>query len=829
MRRLRFGWLGLLALAAAFGTGARSAPVDAAEPIDNDELVADPEFMGLPDKDSHSGVFLDQLVFGSNSLIQPGEYDIRVPAATTTLRVAIFDGNNGGLWDQNGKTGPIPDSVTQFDLRAATRTGNQVALGESEATVPTPGAVSFANAVDSRWQFLYQGAQDPSALVPGGLEYRYRLIVRYRDAGSLTFPAINGFKIAVNGTVLLTPETEGEVIVGGFIGGVVDSTNTNSISVPGISRDHYPQSLKSFQPLLPWGGAADPFVNNYVGTIPVPIHLRPRPGQTWADYVNGLVIEEGDTDDASDETGTGPDGLPSVVVPGIPPDDPLPPSAENGGNDGGYTIPRGADINDPNTSLRNNLHYKMLGRPRYVVVDPDGIEQGSREDLSGNVAETDPTGNGFERIQIPAGVDKPGVWTIRFENVDARNTIFVRTNAAPPPPVACLSGKILCHRDCDPQGGGDGISGVTVRVRTSPGGQDVVPQPPPTDANGAWSICDLAPGDYEVFVDPAQPALAGKPRLTPDSDAVIVSVVPGENTAPHYGYCCEEKCVCGPDGLVHRIALVTRVWVGCNRDIRLTITQRKGCYDCSPIVDRAFAQWSGDSLPSGVRGTTGILEIVAAGVQDGELVVYFVSTAQAPVYLDGAFRGRQRFDVTVNCRTVSACDYVKCDCLRVNEGWPCGACPPVADPCCDCCRPKFVVADYVPWACEKPCTDGCTRTIGYWKNHNKYARVSGNRIPWPTADGEDTVLCGKTWLEILRSPSNGEAWIILAKQYIGAKLNCYAGACKPDVVRAAMDRATRILEGNCPPLPRELRETAIATALILDQYNNGKLGPKHCD
>ena len=112
------------ALALAAGTGLRIPRIEAAEPLDNDELIAAAEFEGFPDKDSHSGLFCDVIAAGSSSLVQPAQYRIVVSGARPTLRLAIFDGNAAGFWDQNSRNNdsagvPIPDgSVVEYDLAA---------------------------------------------------------------------------------------------------------------------------------------------------------------------------------------------------------------------------------------------------------------------------------------------------------------------------------------------------------------------------------------------------------------------------------------------------------------------------------------------------------------------------------------------------------------------------------------------------------------------------------------------------------------------------------------------------------------------------------------
>src|SRR5262245_2032856 len=95
----RFTRLGRIAAAAVFAAAAfvPSAARASDATDDNDELVAGPEFKGFPDKDTHSGLFLDLIAVGSSSLVQPAYFGVKIPADQTTLRLAVFDGNVGGL------------------------------------------------------------------------------------------------------------------------------------------------------------------------------------------------------------------------------------------------------------------------------------------------------------------------------------------------------------------------------------------------------------------------------------------------------------------------------------------------------------------------------------------------------------------------------------------------------------------------------------------------------------------------------------------------------------------------------------------------------------
>jgi len=140
---------------------------------------------------------------------------------------------------------------------------------------------------------------------------------------------------------------------------------------------------------------------------------------------------------------------------------------------------------------------------------------------------------------------------------------------------------------------------------------------------------------------------------------------------------------------------------------------------------------------------------------------------------------------------------------------------------------------------EVPCDDegGCTLTIGYWKTHSKYGPAPYDEtwaLVLPLGEDSPFFLSGQTWYEILWTPPAGNAYYILAKQYIAAYLNQLNGASIPANVLAAFNSATAIfntytpaqiavLKGNNP-----LRKQIVNLGGLLDDYNNGITGPGHC-
>lgn len=126
---------------------------------------------------------------------------------------------------------------------------------------------------------------------------------------------------------------------------------------------------------------------------------------------------------------------------------------------------------------------------------------------------------------------------------------------------------------------------------------------------------------------------------------------------------------------------------------------------------------------------------------------------------------------------------------------------------------------------------GCTRTQGYWKTH-----ASGKKYDetWDAVGGPDAEFFSSemTYLEVMKAPSkNGNAYFILAQQYIAAKLNIAAGAWPivGESVLAAEAKFLATTPDQAADLSQEERAVWIALATILDDYNNGELGAPHCD
>lgn len=135
-----------------------------------------------------------------------------------------------------------------------------------------------------------------------------------------------------------------------------------------------------------------------------------------------------------------------------------------------------------------------------------------------------------------------------------------------------------------------------------------------------------------------------------------------------------------------------------------------------------------------------------------------------------------------------------------------------------------------------PCEVGCTLTQGYWKTHSEFGPAPYDDTWAMLPNGADTVffLSEQSYHGVLWTPPRrGNAYYILAHQYIAAELNVLNEAAIPDDVLAAWNEATSLFEVYTPRelLSRqnlEVRALFIELAGILDDYNNGITGPGHC-
>ena len=142
------------------------------------------------------------------------------------------------------------------------------------------------------------------------------------------------------------------------------------------------------------------------------------------------------------------------------------------------------------------------------------------------------------------------------------------------------------------------------------------------------------------------------------------------------------------------------------------------------------------------------------------------------------------------------------------------------------------------------CDQGCALTQGYWKTHSSYGPAPED-LAWldlPDVDGdtvqegpdEEFFLSGQTWHEVFWTAPKGNAYYTLAKQYMAAVLNGVNGA-STTVVDDEIAAAEALFENYTPDAIASLkgkkqpRPQFIDLAGTLASYNEGAIGPGHCD
>lgn len=133
-----------------------------------------------------------------------------------------------------------------------------------------------------------------------------------------------------------------------------------------------------------------------------------------------------------------------------------------------------------------------------------------------------------------------------------------------------------------------------------------------------------------------------------------------------------------------------------------------------------------------------------------------------------------------------------------------------------------------------PCDQGCTLTQGYWKTHSEYGPAPYDDTWALLTNGADTPFfsSGQTYYQVLWTPPAGNVYYNLAHQYIAAELNGLNGADQT-AVQVELAAAKTLLETYTPAQAATLKGKAKTEwtnlASTLDSYNNGDIGPGHCD
>jgi hypothetical protein len=120
---------------------------------------------------------------------------------------------------------------------------------------------------------------------------------------------------------------------------------------------------------------------------------------------------------------------------------------------------------------------------------------------------------------------------------------------------------------------------------------------------------------------------------------------------------------------------------------------------------------------------------------------------------------------------------------------------------------------------------GCTYTQGYWKTHTEAWPVTSMTVGAKSYTATEL-------LAVFDTAVKGDASLILADQLIAAKLNIENGADDSDVA-VTIQNADAWLSTFSGSLPYKVKSRdagdAIVWATALDDFNNGRTGPGHCE
>ena len=130
---------------------------------------------------------------------------------------------------------------------------------------------------------------------------------------------------------------------------------------------------------------------------------------------------------------------------------------------------------------------------------------------------------------------------------------------------------------------------------------------------------------------------------------------------------------------------------------------------------------------------------------------------------------------------------------------------------------------------------GCTLTWGYWKTHSYHGPAAHPDETWnliePNGVDSPFFISGQSYYQVLQTePKGGNAYYILAHQYIAAELNMLNGASSTAEVDAAMAWAENFFNTYEPSdtFSKALRASIVNNAGTLGSYNEGLIGPGHC-
>jgi hypothetical protein len=132
---------------------------------------------------------------------------------------------------------------------------------------------------------------------------------------------------------------------------------------------------------------------------------------------------------------------------------------------------------------------------------------------------------------------------------------------------------------------------------------------------------------------------------------------------------------------------------------------------------------------------------------------------------------------------------------------------------------------------------GCTRTIGYWKNHPERITplIQDGSVWLGTASGSKSIHVTTSSQAVDIVDKSGDASNGINKLYaqlLGAKLNIESGAAGAPITNAIHDADAFLATHSAADwdnLTQSERQQVLAWKDALDDYNNGRAGVPHCD
>ncbi|EAZ80398.1 hypothetical protein [Algoriphagus machipongonensis] len=135
--------------------------------------------------------------------------------------------------------------------------------------------------------------------------------------------------------------------------------------------------------------------------------------------------------------------------------------------------------------------------------------------------------------------------------------------------------------------------------------------------------------------------------------------------------------------------------------------------------------------------------------------------------------------------------------------------------------------------------DGCALGPGYWKSHSNFRNTKYDPTWVLLPNGPETpfYISDATWIEIFKTPPAGNAYYLLAHQFMAAKLNVWNvyRDVDPSAVLAELNAAEILFKTFTPAqvasLPKNSPERSQMLTLgsKLENFINSLSSPEYCD